>query len=117
MPKLLAHFVKKIPALAKNCHLCAAPKPLFRPLSSLPGLLSISKTRVTLACDVQCSLFVTECQKEEENVLFTRAGTENNDSHMEIISLFSQKDVNSYYIAPQVCVISNPVIHLLFSQK
>lgn len=66
---------------------------------------------------LHCSLFVTACQKEEENALFTKAGTENNDSPMEIITLFSQKDVNSYYIAPQVCVISNPAIYLLFPQR
>lgn len=117
MPKLFAQFYKEKPCSGKKMSFVCCTKTLLRPLSSPPGLLSISKTRVTLRCDVPWSLFVTACQKEEENALFTKAGTENNDSLMEIISLFSQKDVNGYYIAPQGCVISNPAIHLLFSQK
>lgn len=53
----------------------------------------------------------------EEKALVTKAGTEKDDSLTEIICLFSQKDVNSFYMGPHVCVISKPAIHLLFSQK
>lgn len=63
-------------------------------------------------------LIVCDCMSfEQKKRLCLLRQEEKDDSLMEIICLFSQKDVNSFYIAPHVCVISKPAINLLFFQK
>lgn len=47
----------------------------------------------------------------EEKASVTKAGTEKGDNLVETICLFSQKDVNSFYIAPPLSSLNQQFIY------